>query len=206
MISHARCLAAGVALFGVPGLGQGPVLSPRACAEDETSAPRPGDLLFKPADIALATRIAARWSDGDERFGHVGIIGATDADTVWVIHADSGTAERGGAVKRVTLAEFMSDTASVGHFRPDWDGVARDRAVAYAETALGLPFDRGFSLETPGRLYCTELVWRALNAGYATDVLPEKSQRGTVIYVALSDLSQHPRLRELGTLSRPGDP
>jgi len=173
-------------------------------AAEPVPAVSAGDLLFKGADTATGTRIAANWSLGDKRWGHVGIV-LEDADgALSVIHADTGeNAGPGvpGEVRRVPLADFLSDVATAGHYTVALEGEAREAYLAYAESAAGLPFDRGFSLKSENSLYCSELVWRALSAGAGADILPQKSERFGRIYVSLSDLSQHPLTREAGVLA-----
>lgn len=165
---------------------------------------RAGDLLFKDADTATGTRIAAGWSLGDKRWGHVGIVVEDAAGALSVIHADTGEnagPDAPGEVRRVPLADFLSDVSTAGHYTVALEGDGRDTYLAYAESAVGLPFDRGFSLKSENSLYCSELVWRALSAGAGADILPQKSERLGRIYVSLSDLSEHPLTREAAVLA-----
>lgn len=163
----------------------------------------PGDLLFKGAESGAGTRIAAGWSLGDKRWGHVGIIAA---DGVSVIHADTGeNALRGepGEVRKVPLSDFIADATAIGHYTIFLTGSQRDAYLSYAESAVGLPFDRGFSLGTTNSLYCSELVWRALSAGAGGDILPRKSERFGRVYVSVSDLSEHKLAQEMSIIALP---
>jgi len=164
---------------------------------------RPGDLRFKDAGTATGTRIAAGRSLSDKRWGHVGII-VDDADgALSVIHADTGeTAGEGapGAVRRVSLPAFLSDVSTLGHYTMALEGEGRDTYLTYAENMVGLPFDRGCSLKSENSLYCSELVWRALSASAGADILPQKSVRFGRVYISLSDLSEHPLMREAAVL------
>lgn len=155
-----------------------------------------GDILFKGAGTASGTRVAAGWSNGDKRWGHTGIVVADGPGRFSVIHADTGEGRAGGEVRRVPLAEYLSDVSALGHYTVALTGEARMNYLAYAEKTVGLPFDRRFSLESIDRLYCSELVWRALSAGTGEDILPDKSERFGRIYVSVSDLSGHPLLSE----------
>jgi uncharacterized protein YycO len=160
-----------------------------------------GDVLFKGAGTATGTRVAAGWSNGDRRWGHTGIVVTDGAGHFSVIHADTGEGRAGGDVRRVPLAEYLSDVSTLGHYTVALTGEARANYLAYAEATVGLPFDRRFSLGSVDRLYCSELVWRALSAGAGKDILPDKSERFGRIYVSVSDLSDNPLLSESAVIT-----
>ncbi|HRI99687.1 MAG TPA: YiiX/YebB-like N1pC/P60 family cysteine hydrolase [Hyphomonas sp.] len=157
-----------------------------------------GDLLFKGAETGAGTRIAAGWSLGDKRWGHVGIVADGGQS---VIHADTGEPGEVGAVRKVALVDFLADVETLGVYEIRLTGEAREKYVAFAESAVGLPFDHGFSIRTENSLYCSELVWRAMSAGLGEDAVPEKSARLGRTYVSVSDLSDHPLLRESATVT-----
>ena len=170
---------------------------------DSLTGLQPGDLLFKGADTATGTRVAAGWSLGDKRWGHVGIVAA---DGVSVIHADTGENGRSGEpgeVRRVPLSDYISDATTLGHYTIFLTGSRREAYLSYAEAAVGLPFDRGFSLKTETSLYCSELVWRALSAGAGEDVVPVKSERFGRVYVSVSDLSGNALAQEAAVILAP---
>lgn len=163
----------------------------------------PGDLLFKGAESGTGARIAASWSLGDKRWGHVGIVAEDGAS---VIHADTGeNALRGepGEVRKVPLSVYIADATALGHYAVFLTGFQRDAYISYAEAAVGLPFDRGFSLKSENSLYCSELIWRALSTGAGRDILPRKSERFGRVYVSVSDLSEHKLVEELALVSMP---
>ena len=171
----------------------------------------PGDLIFKGADTALWTQLAAEWSDDrDRRWGHVGVVVSaecTEADNqTQVVHADTGTGRAGaapgdeiGKVRSVSLAAFLSDVDTVGVFRLDISSDQRAKLVSWSKQAAHdeVPFDRGYSLESENNLYCTELVWRAMSFAIGGDAIPEKSVRLGRTYVSLSDLSQHRKVMQI---------
>ena len=161
----------------------------------------PGDLLFKGAGTGNGTRMAADWSTGDKRWGHIGIVVPGPDGTLEVVHADTGAPGEPGEVRRVSLATFLSDVKELGVYDVDLGADGRAAYLAYAEGAVGLPFDHGFSLATEDSLYCSELIWRALWAGLGEDPVPEKSKRLGRIYVAVSDISQNAHTHELRTVT-----
>ncbi|MFN7178959.1 YiiX/YebB-like N1pC/P60 family cysteine hydrolase [Hyphomonas sp.] len=168
-------------------------LSPKALPGLEA-----GDLLFKGAETGAGTRVAAGWSLGDKRWGHVGIVADGGRS---VIHADTGKPGEAGAVRKVALADFLADVETLGIYEIDLTGEARATYLAFAESSVGLPFDHGFSVRSENSLYCSELVWRAMSAGLGEDAIPEKSVRLGHTYVSISDLSEHPLLRETATVT-----
>ncbi len=159
-----------------------------------------GDLLFKGADTGTGTQIAAIWSQGDKRWGHVGIAVANPDGSFSVIHADTGAPRQTGKVVRVSLRDYLSDVHALGLYRINLEGAARAAYLGYAESTVGRPFDRAFSLESDASLYCSELVWRAMSEALGTDALPIKSARMGVDYVSVSDLSGHPLIYEAAVI------
>lgn len=166
----------------------------------------PGDLLFKGADTGAGTQLAAVWSLGDKRWGHVGIAVAGPGGSVRVIHADTGAPREAGYVLNVALEDYLSDVSELGIYKVDLSGAGRAAYLAYAESAVGRPFDKAFSLETDQSLYCSELVWRALSEGLGRDAIPDKSERMGRVYVSVSDLADHTLVRERATVSAAGKP
>lgn len=164
----------------------------------------PGELLFKGAETGGGTRLAADWSLGDRRWGHIGIVVAGPDGALQVIHADTGGPGEGGEVRRVSLAKFLSDVKDLGVYDVDLQGAARSAYLAYAEQAVGKPFDHAFSLTSEDRLYCSELIWRALSAGLDEDAVPEKSKRLGRTYVSVSDISGNAHAQELRTVHTDG--
>lgn len=190
----------------------------------------PGDLIFKGAGSGPATELAASWSTGDMRWGHVGIVLAVgnsagcphnspvqkqcSSGTI-VVHADTGPGpgsrqqapgEVIGEVRAVTLANFLGEASHAGVFRLKMDEGERAAMVNWAANSARAhtPFDRGYSLGSENSLYCTELVWRAMSAGLGEDALPRKSQRLGRVYVALSDLSGHTLAEEIAEIGGKG--
>lgn len=175
------------------------LIAAAACAEILPSDLPPveaGDLLFKSAGTGAGTQIAAIWSQGDKRWGHVGIAVSDPDGSLSVIHADTGAPRQAGKVVRVSLADYLSDVSELGIYGIELTGPARATYLAYAEGAVGRPFDRAFSLDTDTSLYCTELIWRAMSEALGEDALPVKSERLGTVYISVSDVAGHPLLTE----------
>ncbi len=161
------------------------------------AAAAPGDVLFKSDAGGFWGNAARAFSAGDDRFGHVGIIVKTSAGALSVVHAGGDPVSREGRVRADPIDAFLAGVETAALYRPDADprGLARMIAYAQATAARGAPFDRQFSLTSEDRLYCTELVWRALAAAGAGDAAAQKSVRAGRIYISLEDLQTSPALR-----------
>ncbi|MBK8198734.1 MAG: hypothetical protein IPK75_10210 [Acidobacteria bacterium] len=168
---------------------------------DALTGLKAGDLIFKGAETGTGTRVAAGWSLGDKRWGHVGIVAAHPGGGFDVIHADTGQPGEAGEVRRVPLAAFLADVYTAGIYEVHLEGDQRKAYLAEAEAEIGLPFDRGFSLASTNAVYCSELVWRALSAGAGGDIQPEKTKRFGRVYISVSDISENPLVEEVAVIA-----
>jgi hypothetical protein len=98
-------------------------------------------------------------------------------DDVFVIHAVPRDAYSSGGVVLEPLARFtaVENAAEIGAYRIK--GVTNDsraRIRDYLLQQIGKPFDDAFLLSDDRRVYCTELVLRALSAGgiHITGMMP----------------------------------
>lgn len=149
---------------------------------------RDGDVVFFSAPGVFWADSASRWSLPEYRHGHVGIAVAT-AHGLRVVHAKGSPIQANARVVSEPLPVFLAEARSVSVFRPHAQSAAGGVAsAALAYSSIGTSFDSEFSLETADRLYCTELVWRALSAGYGRDVLPRQSVVLGRRAILLSDL------------------
>lgn len=122
-----------------------------------------GDLLFRRGrDLASRVVLAA---DPESRFSHVGIV-ARLGSRLLVVHTMPREGESGGMARAVPPEEFLAPEAAADAalYRLREPRGERPRAAAAIALELArrrIPFDEAFSLATPDKLYCTELVWRA---------------------------------------------
>ncbi|MDR3527942.1 MAG: YiiX/YebB-like N1pC/P60 family cysteine hydrolase [Rhizomicrobium sp.] len=189
-------MAAAIVLFQDSRVGTGS-LAPMAVIPVVHDL-RPGDVVFVTLPGAFWARLASRWSLPQYRHGHVGMV-VTTGDDPFVVHASGNPAQTDAKVVRVRLKEFARGAQRLDVFRPNDAAAALRAAQAADEFALrAVKFDTEFSLESRDRLYCTELIWRALNSGYGRDTVPIKSHFAGREAVFLSDLetSQYLRLVE----------
>lgn len=162
----------------------------------------PGDLIFKPASTAFWTQIAAEYSNGDKRWGHIGVVTRVDSHGLWITHADMGQLDQIGLVVEQPLEQFIGQAEMIGHFRINLtEPQTRVFLAALASASEDrVPFDRGYDLTSANNAYCTELVWRAWKDAIGREPIAVKSSAFGKPYIALSDISLHPEVFEVQTL------
>ncbi len=124
-----------------------------------------GDLLFR---VGRGWRAGAVSAASGQSLTHVGIVDQNTNGQLYVIHASPPEPGKMGMVRRELLGSYASrsDAIALQAIRLTLPkkvirGMLREaRIQVYHQT----PFDDSFDLESQNRIYCTELVWRALAA------------------------------------------
>lgn len=126
----------------------------------DTSILRNGDLIFREG-ISFESRAVLEIDSG--AYSHIGIL--YKGEKGWeVIHAVPGETEGGiDTVKIEPLAQFLQPDRCVQAttLRTNTSDEIATRAVRYAKTKVGKPFDNSFDLHDTSAYYCTELIWQA---------------------------------------------
>jgi hypothetical protein len=123
-----------------------------------------GDVVFRRGDSFVSQIVLS--ADPTGQYSHVGIVITRDGVPL-VVHASPAESSD---TPSVTIAEpFPSFVApekasvyAVYRTRNVSKAIAKEaalRAAAYVRAAT--PFDSAFDLDSPNRVYCTELVWRS---------------------------------------------
>lgn len=148
-----------------------------------------GDVVFLSAPRALWARLASQWSLPKYNHGHVGMVVMGRDGQPMVIHAAGDPTRSHATVRAVSLAKFLEEAETAAVFR------MKDRAAAPAAAAAAagfarrrIPFDTDFSLKSRDRLYCSEMIWRAMSAALHRDVVPRKYSDYGRLTIRLSDL------------------
>jgi hypothetical protein len=123
-----------------------------------------GDLVFR-RGRSLASRIVLT-ADPVGGYSHVGIVVVRNGAPL-VVHASPPEGhEKQGVTHAEPFATFVAPAEAsayaVYRLRPGMEriaGAAALRAAAYERAAT--PFDSAFDLNSPDKVYCTELVWRS---------------------------------------------
>ncbi len=196
-------LALAVLLTGAMALGYGLMGTPdRPVPVSALPVPpglfQSGDVLLRGSEDSIWSRMARQFSTRKDGFGHMGLIDVEPMG-VFVIHASGTPVDPDGSVQKTTLAEFLTGADRIALLRPDLDSEAVDRMLHYARTSArqNLPFDRAFSLDTEDAQYCTEFIWRGLNAALGEDAIPDKSTYAGRVYIAIDDIQDSPWLTEI---------
>ena len=177
--------AEGAAVVRGPG-----VVDPAALGRLEA-----GDVIFLSAPQALWARLASRWSLPQFKHGHVGMVVIGRDGEPLVVHASGDPTRSKATVRAVSLGKFLEEAKTAAVFR------MRDAAAARAAAAevegyarRRMPFDTEFSLKSKNRLYCSEMVWRAMSTALRRDVVPKKAWDYGRPTIRLRDLEASPDL------------
>jgi hypothetical protein len=160
-----------------------------------------GDVVLIGVDGAFWAEMASRFSRPDRRNGHAGIVTRGAVGALGVVHAGGSPVQGAAKVRWVSLAEFTREADRVEVLRPR-DAKLALRSAAIAAGYQGLTFDSDFTLDSADRLYCTELIWRAMSAANGADIVPEKTRVLEKAYITLEALEDNPALREIAFVAR----
>jgi|GEM_PF-3096804 len=123
-----------------------------------------GDLVFRTGRDIMSRLVL---SQGDSsRFSHVGIILKQESGPV-VVHAlpQNGTSPGGVLTEPLRVFAASDNASDIGFYRiKDIDANARNSIREYVMRQIGKPFDNDFLLSEDEKMYCTELVLKALSA------------------------------------------
>ena len=131
--------------------------------------------------------VARRFADGDDRWSHAGMV-LREGQQVAVVHMDGSPV--GGHIRLEAVAAFTAHARHVRVVRPGLSARQRTRVGDWLRGHVdrGTVFDIRFRLDDAGAMYCSELVWRALDEVSMTpgaDSLPRLAGR---VYVPVDRL------------------
>jgi len=132
-------------------------------------------------------------SISEKRFSHVGIV-CKSADSMFIVHALANGQNSHGAVRISSVTQFIKDSRFGAVYRYPFQQSVRNQIAGFALQAArdSLAFDWQFDLDTPNKVYCTELVFQAVNAAVdSTYLTPHLIKRGKQ-YITLDDTYLRP--------------
>ena len=119
-----------------------------------------GDIVFRHGS-GFWSEFIRKNTPRDQRFSHVGIIWINDGG-ISVIHADGDDFSGQGKVEVVSLADFKRTAKRIAFFRLKLSSGERQKFVQSALNLSGRDFDWKFDKSDHSKLYCTELLFVAL--------------------------------------------
>lgn len=130
-----------------------------------------GNILLRRGNSIVSSMIVRAFPEG-RGMSHCGVLVRNGGN--WeLIHSISGQISDEDGIRSEPLQSFVKNAKDneVLHVKPAF-GVNRQRITHESRVLLAskLPFDHGFDLDTPDKLYCTELVRRVYLAAGAPDV------------------------------------
>ncbi|WP_294261734.1 YiiX/YebB-like N1pC/P60 family cysteine hydrolase [Propionivibrio sp.] len=145
-----------------------------------------GDIIFRRGKSAVSEAVLS--IDPNPIFSHVGIV-VFDGTNPMVVHAVPAETEgERNAVKVEPVNRFIAlDRASaiaVYRLRESNDHPSISHAAALEALRLAranTPFDTAYDLDTPDKLYCTELVWRAFRKA-GMDLAPDPPRKRFLLW------------------------
>lgn len=144
---------------------------------------RSGDLVCRMGD-GFFSDVFRRYSGGDERFSHIGVVHREDS-LLFVVHAEASELTGVGSVRMDPLSDFLDHASDYAFYSVKEDSI-RLRIDSFAsDYALrNTPFDISFDLASDSALYCTELVATCINraAGDSSLVSPYPLRSGFSYY------------------------
>jgi hypothetical protein len=158
---------------------------------------REGDILCRLGDRTWSLYFKGL-SPRDKRFSHMGIIHIRDEE-IMVINAEGLTFQGKDMVTAISLREFIKPARILGLYR--MNGIAGEKISEAALEMIGRPFDWNFSLKDQDSLYCTELLYAALQIIDPEIELITVNQFGRDI-VPLEAISASPLFTEILLLER----
>ncbi len=119
-----------------------------------------GDIVFRHGS-GFWSEFIRKNTPRDKRFSHAGIIWR-ECGKIWVIHAEGDDFSGQGQVEKVPLADFVRTAKKVGFFRLKLSAKERSDFAVNALAMLNVEFDWKFDKNDHRKVYCTELLYVAL--------------------------------------------
>ncbi len=161
----------------------------------------PGDIIFR-MGTDITSYMFAQLNDTDKRYSHCGIANFEDGN--WVVyHSIGGEFNPDQKMLREPLEWFAApnEAKKIGIYHPQLDSIANNQMLQVVKGWHGMqiPFDMDFDLLTNDRMYCAEMVAKALIAGKQDAKWLHVSKRGNLVYIDTEDLAGASILTASGT-------
>lgn len=162
-----------------------------------------GDVIVRNGNDEVS-EAARNFNRRDKAYSHCGLI-QVEQDTVFVYHALGGSYNPSQKLLRETLKDFCSgrDINKVAVFRYPLDDGESEKLSQwiYERYADALPFDLFFNFQTDDQMYCSEFVFKGLNAAKNDSLHKLLPQNEEVMYVAIDDLYLNKWVSKIGVIN-----
>jgi hypothetical protein len=156
-----------------------------------------GDVLLR-LGTDITSEMLRQMNQTDKRYSHCGIVNI-EHDTVFVYHAIGGEFNPDQRIKREPLYSFChpSENKAAAIVRTGSTATQQLQIGQQAKAlwAQGIPFDMAFDYQTDDRLYCAEMVSKAISHVLQDSSWFQFTRINNKTFVAVDNLSASPLMR-----------
>jgi len=160
----------------------------------------PGDIVFR-MGTDITSYMFAELNEKDKRFSHCGIANLEDGKW-YIYHSLGGEFNPDQTMLKEPIEWFAApgESKNLGIFSPALKSLQKNKMLSVVRGwyAMEIPFDMQFDLATNDRMYCAEMVTKALVAGTGNADWVHISRRGNLNYIDTEDLTSNTILMEKG--------
>jgi hypothetical protein len=139
-------------------------IGPYAMIKDGQSLLKEGDLIVR-LNRDPASQFIKNFNQHDKSFSHSGIV-LYENGYPYIYHIINGEDNPGNKIRRDSLSRFCDprENMAYGIFRYDMnaDEIKKTKDCIYKWYAQGIQFDLAFNLASDDRMYCSEMISKAL--------------------------------------------
>ena len=167
-------------------------------SKKEIAELRTGDIILRRGFGVVSASIATSLN-GEFSVSHCGIVDVDSNGNVRVIHSVSSSLSDFDGLQDCTIKEFEHESKAnsimVVRFRDTADvPLANLAKTAQKYLDQKIPFDEGFDLSEQEEMYCSEMVWSAMNETFGYDIYPDKSKTEVVKFSPFFDTTHFQRI------------
>lgn len=159
---------------------------------------RSGDLVTR-MGRDITSMLLSGFNKHDSSFSHCGIVNIEN-DTPFVYHCIGGEFNPDQKMKREPIFMFAAPENSkrIGLYQPllSKDEIQSLVTIVKGWFAAGLPFDMDFNLATDNRMYCAEMVSKALAGATGNRCRIETRKIDSTVFIPVENTFLNPWMKE----------
>lgn len=154
-----------------------------------------GQCLLQEGDLVLrlnhdpASQFIKHFNRDDKSYSHAGIV-LFEKGYPYVYHIVNGDENPGEQIKKDSLPRYCNPRNNFGfgiyRYNIDSAEVRKLKAVIYGWQKTGISFDHNFDLKTDNRMYCSEMITKALAKATVNRIKIATTQPSAIEAAALS--------------------